>query len=143
MTTNVLTVGDTDEFRAGRDVTDRPAIRLIVGSHFELHGYDYDADGTDMKTASLGLLEVLVVRVNAGGSGNTFRPKELFPDTSFFLTVCYCCLRASPNLSVVIGHHHAGLYALSTSTLLLLLLRGNAVEEGYSIAEKEIGSSAG
>lgn len=38
----------TDEFRAGRDVTDRPAIRLIVGSHFELHGYEYDADGTDL-----------------------------------------------------------------------------------------------
>ena len=42
----------TNEFRAARDVTKR-LLQHIVGSHFELCGYEYDRDGTDI-TARVG-----------------------------------------------------------------------------------------
>ena len=38
----------TNEFRAGRDVTDHPTLKSIVGSHFDICGYDYDEDGRDI-----------------------------------------------------------------------------------------------
>jgi hypothetical protein len=38
----------TNEFRAGRDVTDHPTLKSIVGNHFDIFGYDHDEDGRDI-----------------------------------------------------------------------------------------------
>ena len=54
----------TNEFRAARNVTNRPTLRRFVGSHFELCGDLYTADWTDLtETVRIGM----TVRVDQDG----------------------------------------------------------------------------
>ena len=72
-------------------------------------------------------------------SANTFRPKELFPDTRFFSSSCKqrvsCCHHWPPL--------RQPLRSISTSAPSSSSSVDDAAEEGYSTTEEKMGGSVG